>query len=809
MGVILILGCIKYKLVIRLMKSYFLKSLLLCLICFSQLSFAATKTYKIGFLLDRKTEKTTQLLAKLQSQISAVVGEDAKLIYPSKSTLINSYQLDAARENYNRLIQSDTDIIIAFGAANNEIINQLKTHKKPTILFGAVNQELNDLDVTKKTSGIKNFTYLIESESYKKDLQKLQQLTDFKRVGILVDKQMVDFLPLDSVFTNILADLNASYKIIPISNVEDVSQQLDDVDAVYLAGGFFFSNSEVKQLAKILIDRKLPSFTLNGVNQVESGIMASHFAKGDIDQFFRRVALTVESYIAGNPLSEMAVFIDSTSQLTINFNTAGAVGVPIKYSLISDTDFVGDFVNVKSEKQYDLMGVIKQALSKNRGLASSKLEVDLKELNVESAASEYLPDLSTGVGVTYVDADTAAISNGLNPEYSTDGNVNLSQLIFSETVNANVDIQKELQKAEQENYNAVELDLIFNAVNTYFTTLILKSNLQIQLQNLKLTKENLNLAKQNFEAGQSSKSDLLRFESQKAQNTQALVEAKNQLAQSIINLNQLLFNPIDYEIDIADVRLGDETFKNYDYDALKGILDDPSLTEPFVSYLIKKAKINAPELKALAYNINATKRDIKRNGARRYLPTISLQAQYNRNFNRSGAGASPPTGGRLLDDGRNVLLNFTIPIFNQNKFNINRQAAVVQKEQLEVNKQDFEQSLASNVSSGVLDLTNQISNIKLSKISEQSALETLDLTKLSYQAGEVNIVQLIDAQSNYLQSQLSQTNAIYNFIISSLQLERFMGYYFLLNSEEKNNQFRQEFYNYLNVIKNKQATNQG
>jgi len=558
----------------------------------------------------------------------------------------------------------------------------------------------------------------------------------------------------------------------------------------------------------MLIDRQLPSFTLNGVNQVERGIMASHFAKGDVDQFFRRVALTVEAYIAGQALAELPVFIDSTAQLTINFNTAAAVGVPIKYSLIPNTDFVGDFNNIKSEKQYDLLSVIHQALTKNRSLASSKISVALKQQNVKAAVSDYYPDVSTGVGITHIDADTAAFSNGANPEYSTADSVNLSQLIYSESVNANVDIQKQLQKAEQENYNADELDVIFNAVDAYFTTLILKSNLKIQLQNLKLTKQNLNIARQNFEAGQSSKSDLLRFKSQQAQNTQVLVEAKNQLGQSIINLNQLLFNPINLEIDIVDVRLGGDTFKNYNYDVLTEILDDPSQARPFVEYLINKAKNNAPELKAIAYTINATNRDIKRNSARRYFPTISLQTQYNRNFDRSGAGASAPPGTTLLDDGHNVSLNFKIPLFNQNKFNINRQTALLQKQQLEVDKQNIELALAANVSSGVLDLTNQVSNIKLSKISEQSAQETLDLTQLSYQAGAVNIVQLIDAQNNYFQAQLSQTNAIYNFIISSLQLERFMGYYFLLNSAEKNKQFRQDFSNYLNSNKNKQSIGQ-
>ena len=787
----------------------FLKvSLWLVVVSFCQIAVASTKTYNIGFLIDTKTEKTVRLLESLQGQITAVVGEDANIKYPQASTLVNAYNFETATENYKRLINNETDIIIAFGAINNKVISRLKTHKKPTILFGAINKDLNVFDLEKKTSGITNFTYLIESQSYKNDLLKLHQLTGFRRVGILIDKHVGDLLPLDSTFANILEASKASYKIIPITTVDKISRQLDDVDAVYLAGGFFLKPIELTDLANMLIDRQLPSFTINGVNQVELGIMASHFAKGDVDQFFRRIALTVEAYIAGQALAELPVFIDSTAQLTINFNTAAAVGVPIKYSLISSTEFVGDFNNIKSEKQYDLLSVINQALTKNRSLASSRLSVVLKQQNVKEAVSDYYPDVSTGVGITHIDTDTAAFSNGANPEYSTAGNVNFSQLIYSESVNANVDIQKQLQKAEQENYNADELDVIFNAIDAYFRTLILKSNLKIELQNLKLTKKNLSIARQNFEAGQSSKSDLLRFRSQQAQNTQALVEAKNQLGQSIISLNQLLFNPINLEIDIVDVRLGDETFKNYNYDVLTDILDDPRQAQPFVEYLINKAKNNAPELKAIAYIINATNRDIKRNGARRYFPTISLQTQYNRNFDRSGAGASAPPGTTLLDDGHNVSLNFKIPLFNQNKFNINRQTALLQKQQLEVDKQDIELALAANVSSGVLDLTNQVSNIKLSKISEQSAQETLDLTQLSYQAGAVNIVQLIDAQNNYFKAQLSQTNAIYNFIISSLQLERFMGYYFLLNSAEKNKKFRQDFFNYLNSNKNKQSIGQ-
>lgn len=778
-------------------KNYILCFTFNLLLLISPFTYAGQKSYKIGFLVDNFTEQTAPLMDQLQLQIKAVVGEDAEIQTPADNVLVNHYDLKTAQKHYDQLLQNDTDIIIAFGVINNVLINNLKVHKKPTILFGRVNQAFNKLDISKKTSGIENFTYLVEAESYTNDLTKLQELTHFKNIGILVNKETVHFLKLEAIFRPILKKLDANFKLIPITDIESIKTQLTDIDAVYLAGGFFLSPAEIRELAHFFIAQKLPSFSLNGVNQVENGIMASNSSGSNIDHFFRRLALTVERYISGEPLSEMPVFIDLTRKLTINFNTADAVNIPIKYSLIADTDFVGEIMQMTSPKQYDLKSVIHQTLEKNRALAASRLNIALQNQDVKTAKSEKLPDLSAGIGLTHIDSDTASISNGTNPEYTTSGNLQVTQLIYSEDVNANIDTQESLKLAEQENYNTDELDIIFNAVNTYFNTLILKSNLSIQLSNLALTKENLNLAKQSYEIGAANKTDMLRFTSQKAQNTQALVEAHNALAQSFISLNQLLYNPVNEKIDIEDMSLDHSVLENLNYELLNEILNDPKLTEPFVAYLSLRARENSPELKALAHNITAQDRQILRNGNRRYRPTVSLQAQYNRTFNRYGAGKNAPISFPQLDDNHNVTLNLSVPLFNKNQFSINRQQAILQKQQLEINQQDIALSVDANVHSGVLELANQISNLELSKVSEQTAKDSLALTQLSYKSGAVNIVQLIDAQNNFFQAQLARNNAVYNFLIASLQLQRNIGYYFLLNDKEKNHQFRQQFIDYL------------
>ncbi|WP_109300953.1 TolC family protein [Aquimarina sp. AU474] len=774
------------------------KEIFIFCFCITMGLFAQKPIYNIGVLLDNRTEQLDPLLLQLKNQIKAVVGEDATIVFSDNSILINNFDLQKAKQNYTELLANETDIILAFGVVNNKIINSQSIHKKPTILFGAVNQDFNNIDLTKKKSGIENFTYLIESESFKEDFKAFKELTNFKNIGIVIEKPFVDILELKEVFDEQFSTSLATYKLIPFENIEDITSDLDDIDAVYMAGGFFLKDKEIEQLAQTFIKKKLPSFTTNGASDVQKGFMATTQSEENLGQFMRRIALSVEGYINGTPLAEMPVFIEYNPRLTINYNTAEAVGVPIKYSMIAQTDFVGEFKNVISEKQYNLLTVINDALKNNLSLQSGQKDIELTAQDVKTAKSNYLPSLTASGAGTYVDPDAAENSNGQNPEFSTTGNITLQQTLFSEAANANISIQKKLQKAQEETFNSTELDLIFNASNAYFNTLILKTNTQVQIQNLQLTKKNLQIAEQNFEAGQSGKSDLLRFRSQMAQNTQVTVEAINQLEQGFLLLNQVLNNPIGLEIDVEDVMLNEGVFKEYNYNEITELLDDPTLREPFIEFLIEEAEKNAPELRSLGYNIEATERNIKLNGPGRFIPTVALQGQYNQTFNRSGKGSTAPAGFTLLDNNYNIGVNVSIPILNQNRTNINRQTALIQKEQLEINKENTELSIAVNIRSGVLDIVNQISNIELSKISEETAEESLELTQALYSNGSVNIVQLLDAQNNLLSAQLARANATYNYLITSLQLERSLGYYFLLNSDEDNVKFKQRFLEFLN-----------
>ena len=750
------------------------------------------KTYKVGFLLDKNSTEINGLLSELSNEIAAVVGEDAVMVFPEESKLVNNFDATKALSNYNQLLASNTDIIIAFGIVNNGVISKIGAYQKPTIVFGALSEEF--LAEQSFTSNIKNYTTIITSQSYTDDLKLLKKLAKPKTIGVVIEKGFVVNFPVEETFNKIDEDLDLKTKLIPFETLEEITLNLNDIDAVYLAGGFYLSTDEMKQLAEILIEKKLPSFSANPVKDVENGILATNHDQSELNQFFRRISLTVESVVNGNGLAKLNTKLDTNRTLTINYNTAEKIGLPLKYSLIATTSFIGDPKEIVADKTYDLVSVMQEAIAKNLDLRVVEKGVRLSDKDVQDAKSNYLPNVTAAATGSYVDPDLARASNGQNPEVSTSGTITLEQTIFSNDVNANISIQKSLRDAQQENYNSDALNTVFNTATAYFTALILKANLSIQNQNLELTKYNLKIATENYEAGQTGKSDVLRFKSEMAQNTQEMVEAINQLEKGYYNLNQLLNNPIETKIDVEEAELRKGIFSNYNYEQLGQFLDDPTLRFPFVKFLVQEAIDNAPELKALEYNLEATKRSKRLFGSGRFLPTIGLQGQFFNEFSRSGVGTDFIAGfPEIPENYYTVGLNISIPIFNQNKQNINKQIASIQSEQLEISKENVILSKEKNINDAVLDLVNQISNIELSKVFEETAKEALDLTQTSYANGAVNIVQLLDAQNNYLQAQLASANATYNYLQSSMQLERSLGLFFLLQDESEREAFIQRF----------------
>ena len=750
----------------------------------------AQKTVSVGILTDVIPESATVLVEQLKNEIKTVVGQDAVITF--KTTLENNFDFTTAKNNYQELIHSKTDIILSFGAINTAVISQEKEYPKPTIVFGSINSDFIKLPKDQKTSRKNNITYVITPSSYTKDLEAFHKIYSYKNIGILIDEFLINTLPVKELFDSYFSSKDSSYKLIPISKGKDVTASIKGFDAIYLAGGQYLSEADTQKLIQEINKNRQPSFSAFGREDVEKGILATNQPGGNIDQFFRRIALNIEAIVAGTNPSELPIYINYKNKLSINYNTANLIDFPLRYSMLATSDFIGGDIKTAPEFSLSILDIMNGVVSKNLGLKAETKNIDISQQDVYTAKSNYLPDVTASTDGIYIDPKVAEIANGQNPELSTSGKIVVKQLLYSESASANIEIKDNLKKAQQEVYNSAELDALLNASVSYFNALILKSNLNIQNQNLQVTKLNLEIAEQNFEAGATGKSDVLRLRSQLAQNTQSLIEAGNKLTQAFNTINQLLNNPISKKIDIDDAELAKGIFKNYKYQEFLQLLDNPKLQISLIEFLTAEAKRNAPELKNIGYNINAIKRNYKLNDTGRFIPTVALQGQYSLALSKSGKGSTLPVGFPGAPDGTyNVGLNISLPIFQQNTRNINKKTAKIQEDQLLIQQENTALSIEKNINDMVLDIVSQIANIEISKVAEETAKESLDLTQNAYKSGAVPIIQLIDAQTNYAQSQLSSATANYNYLITSIKLERAIGYYFLMNTETNNQAFMQ------------------
>jgi outer membrane protein TolC len=757
------------------------------------------KEYSVAILGDKYIHETDSILNRLQAEIKSVVAQEAIVIFKKKYFLMNQLSQEKAKRNYQAVINAeDVDLILSFGSLNNFVIAQNTQFPKPVILFGVINDDFIEFPEGQKTSNVKNLTYILTPKSYKEDLSEFKEMYPYKKVGIIVDDYLTEIYPVKETLNKILDEINSEFKLISLSSVDELGQQLDDVDAVYISGGLFYSNEDKKKMIDIINDRKLPSFTSLDEEFSFHGVLFNTQPVNELDQFFRRIALNIEAAVLGSDLSEQPIYLDFETKLLLNIETSFKIQFPLKYSFLIKTNIIGNANNLLFKKKYYLDDLVYQLLENNLSLKASKFDINLAKQEVKLANSQYLPNLSSSLTGSHIDPDLAEVSNGSNPEYTTSGSVNVEQLLFSEQVSGNIKIQKNLAYASQENYNAVEKDAILNAGITFYNALIAKANFLINDENLRVTRKNFEIAKQNYSVGQTGKGDVLRWRSELALATQNIVNAYTNYIQSMHAINQLLNNPIDYRIDIRHSLVDEDAEEQFNYKGLIKLIDDPILRDKLLNYLEIVAIENAHELKSLQFNIKASERSAKLYQRSKFLPTIALQGGYNHTFSRGGKGSTYPTGIVGAPDGYyNVGVQLSLPVFNQNQRNLNRQKSLIQQQQLITQKENTETIIKQNLNDIVYTILNLYTNIELSKLTTRTAKESLELMQISYSNGAIGITSLIDAQQAYFQAQQQQASAGYNFYLSLLQMERILSYYFFLNPDEKNQNFIQNLQNHL------------
>jgi outer membrane protein TolC len=154
---------------------------------------------------------------------------------------------------------------------------------------------------------------------------------------------------------------------------------------------------------------------------------------------------------------------------------------------------------------------------------------------------------------------------------------------------------------------------------------------------------------------------------------------------------------------------------------------------------------------------------------KQYLPTLAASLNYNY------VGMGDTIAKMQWNPYAVAALSLNIPIFDgfQKRFNIKQ--SKVNKNMLELQREDTERNLRIAIRNYNDQMALCIKNYQAANATVGIAQKSYDISEKMYEVGKATMVELNDAQVALMQAQLTQAQAIYNFMVAKASLDELIG----------------------------------
>jgi len=529
-----------------------------------------------------------------------------------------------------------------------------------------------------------------------------------------------------------------------------------------------------------------------GMEEVKHGILATN-RPNIFPRITRRIALNIQRILLGEKPHKIDVYFAPGEQLAINMKTARDINVYPKWSVLTEADQIGE-EETETGGALDLNAVVNEAIKVNLDVLAQKRYLSANAENIGIARSNLLPQFDISATGLMIDKDRAEASFGSQPERTITGVITATQLIYSEAAWANLSIQNSLQKSREFELEQVKLDISLSAAEAFLNVLRAKTFERIQKQNLKRTKSNLEVARVRESVGSAGPAEVYRWESELATNRNSVIQAIAQSNLARIALNTLLHRNLEEQFVCIEENVYSENLMHSE-NTLPKYLGNPYAFGIFKDFMVKEGLKNSPELAAINSAIEAQQRALTSATNKFWVPTMALQGEYTNLFSKSGAGsksASSSLGFPKVDDENwNVALNLSFPLFDGGSKYAERRKASEELEQLRLQYDSIEEKIEQGIRSSLYNVGASFAAIRELKLSAEAAAKSLKVVQDAYARGAVSILDLLDAQNAALVSQELAENAVFDFTIDLMSVERAVGKFYLQLSEEEAQEYLQ------------------
>ncbi len=416
---------------------------------------------------------------------------------------------------------------------------------------------------------------------------------------------------------------------------------------------------------------------------------------------------------------------------------------------------------------------IQTALEKNLQLKAARKSTEAASWGVKNAYTQFLPSVNVALNYARLDGGTLDRANAFynfvndpnNAAFLPDElrrnvrpgawrnsygpSVSVTQPIFTGgTLLANLNVAQAQDMTAQANLSNTEQQVIYDTQLAYFNVLRAHELIVVAKDQLQTAEEHLNSARKQVEAGLRSKTEILRWEVQKANAESFLAQAENGLALARPALNQVLGLELNAEYSLLPVD------------------DIPVQIPATVDEQIATALRKHPGLRVMEANVDLAGAQVKVERSN-FTPKIGLGYNYSWEANNT----------LKLDSYKTWSLGISaqFPIFNGFRDYTNLQKAQATQQQTKTMQDDFERGLRLQVlqSSQNLDLAKR--QLTLTEKARAQAEENFRVIKRSYEVGLASNLDFLDAQNAQNQARWDNVNTKYNYLLAKTALAQAMG----------------------------------
>ena len=381
-----------------------------------------------------------------------------------------------------------------------------------------------------------------------------------------------------------------------------------------------------------------------------------------------------------------------------------------------------------------LQNLIELGLENNTDLEIARLKVEQAEATLKTSKLAFYPDVSFS-------AQAGVNQNGFN--YSLTPTASWEIDAFGRLHNTKKGAQAALE-ATKSYQQAVQTQLVATIADSYFTLLMLDEQLEISKRTQKTWEENIRTLEALKRAGKTNEAAVLQAKANKVNVEASILTLKKQIIEQENSLSALL-GLVPQELE-------------------RNELSEQIFPDTLLMGLPLSSLVNRPDVRQAEYKL--VEAFYATNVARSYFyPTITL----------SGSGGWSGVSGNPGDWIFNAVGSLMQPIFNQGKNKARMKISESQRQEALLN---FKQTL--------LDAGTEANN---ALISWQTARKRLDRDKLQIvylkgavlntqllmKNGQADYLEVLTAQKNLLQAELTETNDRYLEIQSVITLYHALG----------------------------------